>query len=62
MVAIQSDAQQWAKLDGAQKRIIESSIRDMRLSGVGLDGADRERFKVRRRRKKTGDGVTAVTR
>jgi hypothetical protein len=47
MVAIQSTPSEWAKLDAAQKRIVESSIRDMRLSGVGLDGADRDRFKVR---------------
>jgi hypothetical protein len=47
MTAIRSDPAQWGKLDAAQKRIIESSIRDMTLSGVGLDGPSRERFKVR---------------
>lgn len=35
------------QLDPAQKRVVESSIRDMRLSGVGLDGAEKERFTVR---------------
>jgi oligopeptidase A len=47
LVAIRESPAQWAKLDQAQQRIVDSSIRDMRLSGVGLDGADRERFKVR---------------
>jgi len=34
----------WEALDPAQRRIVESLLRDARLHGVGLDGADRERF------------------
>uniref|UniRef100_I2CQQ3 oligopeptidase A n=1 Tax=Nannochloropsis gaditana (strain CCMP526) TaxID=1093141 RepID=I2CQQ3_NANGC len=46
MVAIQETPSEWEKLDPAQKRIVASSIRDMRLSGVGLDGEAKERFKA----------------
>ncbi|MEM7756904.1 MAG: M3 family metallopeptidase [Cyanobacteria bacterium P01_A01_bin.40] len=35
---------EWDKLEPAQKRIVESSIRDFELSGVGLSGETRERF------------------
>ena len=35
---------EWNKLESAQKRIVESSIRDFELSGVGLSGETRERF------------------
>jgi oligopeptidase A len=35
---------EWASLDPAQKRIVESSIRDAELSGVGLEGEKKERF------------------
>ncbi|MEO0928912.1 MAG: M3 family metallopeptidase, partial [Cyanobacteria bacterium J06643_13] len=35
---------EWDKLEPAQKRIVESSIRDFELSGVGLEGEARERF------------------
>ena len=35
---------EWDKLEPAQKRIVESSIRDFELSGVGLDGETRDRF------------------
>ena len=35
---------EWDKLEPAQKRIVESSIRDFELSGVGLSGEARERF------------------
>ncbi|MDD1421484.1 M3 family metallopeptidase [Dolichospermum sp. ST_sed1] len=34
----------WETLDSAQQRIIEAAIRDAELSGVGLEGKDRERF------------------
>jgi len=34
----------WEALDPAQRRIVESLLRDARLHGVGLDGAARERF------------------
>ena len=35
---------EWNKLEPAQQRIVESSIRDFELSGVGLEGETRERF------------------
>ena len=35
---------EWDKLESAQKRIVESSIRDFELSGVGLEGQAKERF------------------
>ena len=35
---------EWDKLEPAQKRIVESSIRDFELSGVGLTGEAKERF------------------
>lgn len=34
----------WEKLDSVQKRIVEAAIRDAKLSGVGLEGAERDRF------------------
>jgi oligopeptidase A len=34
----------WETLDSAQQRIIKAAIRDAELSGVGLEGKDRERF------------------
>ncbi|MEL6437986.1 MAG: M3 family metallopeptidase [Cyanobacteria bacterium J06621_8] len=34
----------WSDLEPAQQRIVESSIRDFELSGVGLSGATREKF------------------
>jgi oligopeptidase A len=34
----------WQKLDPAQQRIVEAAIRDMELAGVGLAGAEKERF------------------
>jgi oligopeptidase A len=34
----------WATLDPAQQRIVEASIREAELSGVGLDGEAKERF------------------
>jgi oligopeptidase A len=34
----------WNKLEEAQQRIVESAIRSAELSGVGLEGADRDRF------------------
>ncbi|HLP87364.1 MAG TPA: M3 family metallopeptidase [Nostocaceae cyanobacterium] len=34
----------WKNLESAQQRIIEASIRDAELSGVGLEGEARERF------------------
>ena len=35
---------EWDKLEPAQQRVVESSIRDFELSGVGLEGETRERF------------------
>ncbi|BAZ45294.1 oligopeptidase A [Chondrocystis sp. NIES-4102] len=35
---------EWYKLEPAQQRIINSSIRDFELSGVGLEGEAKERF------------------
>lgn len=37
-------SQAWADLDAAQQRIVESSIKDAELAGVGLEGEPRERF------------------
>ncbi|GAB4224653.1 MAG: M3 family metallopeptidase [Stanieria sp.] len=34
----------WDKFEPAQQRIIESSLRDFELSGVGLEGETKERF------------------
>ena len=35
---------EWDRLESAQKRIVESSIKDFELSGVGLEGETKERF------------------
>jgi oligopeptidase A len=35
---------EWALLDATQRRIVEASIRDAKLSGVGLTGDKKERF------------------
>ena len=35
---------EWDELEPAQKRIVESSIRDFELSGVGLEGESKQRF------------------
>lgn len=34
----------WSSLEPAQKRIVEAAIRDAELSGVGLEGEEKERF------------------
>ncbi|MBI5015059.1 MAG: M3 family metallopeptidase [Deltaproteobacteria bacterium] len=36
----------WAALDATQRRVVENERRDMELSGVGLEGAARERFQA----------------
>ena len=38
------ESENWAKLDNAQQRIVASAIRDAQLSGVGLEGEQKERF------------------
>ncbi len=38
------DGPAWADLDGAQQRILCAHLRDAELTGVGLEGAARERF------------------
>jgi oligopeptidase A len=38
------NSSEWDSLEPAQKRIVEASIRDAELSGVGLEGEQRERF------------------
>lgn len=38
------DSDAWDSFDSGQKRIIEKSIEGARLSGVSLDGAEKERF------------------
>ncbi len=35
---------EWGKLDEAQRRVIDLKIRDAKHSGVGLEGAEKERF------------------
>jgi oligopeptidase A len=37
---------EWAQLDAAQQRIVDSSIQDAELAGVGLEGKARARFNV----------------
>ena len=39
------DGFEWSRLDASQQRIMTFLIRDAKLSGVGLDGHDRERFR-----------------
>jgi oligopeptidase A len=38
------DSETWDTLEPAQKRIVESALRDAELSGVGLEGEKRDRF------------------
>ncbi|MDA1106841.1 MAG: oligopeptidase A [Proteobacteria bacterium] len=37
---------EYARLDGAQKRVIDNALRDFRLSGVALPPAQQERYKA----------------
>lgn len=37
-------SESWDSLESAQKRIVEASLRDAELSGVGLEGEKKERF------------------
>ena len=40
-----ADGPEWARLDTAQKKIIDNALRDFRLSGVALPPAQKARFK-----------------
>ena len=42
--ALQQDAAAWSALTPTQRRVAELEIRDAELSGVGLEGAQKERF------------------
>lgn len=44
LTALRKDTTVWATLDPAQQRIVNSALRQMEDSGVGLAGADREAF------------------
>jgi oligopeptidase A len=44
LVALAEDASAWSKLTPAQRRAVECEIRDAKLSGVALDGAEKERY------------------
>jgi oligopeptidase A len=43
LIAIR-DGEEWSNLNDAQKRVIELKIRDAKHSGVGLEGAEKDRF------------------
>lgn len=38
------NSDEWEELDSAQQRIINTALRDAELSGVGLEGEERDRF------------------
>lgn len=38
------NSKEWDHLDSAQQRIVNTALRDAELSGVGLEGEDRDRF------------------
>ncbi len=38
------EGEPWATLDEGQKRLVEAAIKEAQLSGVGLEGEERERF------------------
>ncbi len=38
------NSEEWNRLDPAQQRIVQSSLQDAELSGVGLEGETKERF------------------
>lgn len=38
------NSDEWDNLDSAQQRIVNTALRDAELSGVGLEGEDRDRF------------------
>jgi oligopeptidase A len=45
-----SQTGEYAQLDEARRQVIANALRDFRLSGVALDGADKERFGALRQR------------
>jgi oligopeptidase A len=40
-----ADGEEYQRLDIAQKKVIDNTLRDFRLSGIELDQADRQRYK-----------------
>lgn len=44
LTALKQRQSVWSELDVAQKRIVESAIRRMENSGVGLEGVEKEKF------------------
>ena len=44
LVALQGDADAWSALTPAQRRAVECEVRDAKLAGVALDGAEKERY------------------
>jgi len=41
-----ADGEEYQRLDHAQRKVIDNALRDFRLSGIELDQASRDRFKV----------------
>ena len=41
-----ADGDEYARLDTAQKKVIDNALRDFRLSGIELDQGDRDRYKA----------------
>ena len=41
---LKGDDKAWASLDGAQQRIVDASLLDMKKSGVGLSGQEKKLF------------------
>jgi len=39
-----SDSAEYAKLNGAQKKVIDNSLRDFKLSGIGLNTEDKQQY------------------
>ncbi|HEY9150120.1 MAG TPA: oligopeptidase A, partial [Gammaproteobacteria bacterium] len=41
-----AEGEEYTRLDAAQRRVIDNALRDFRLSGIELEPAQRERYKV----------------
>ena len=41
-----ADSEKFASLNRAQKKVVHNRLRDFRLTGIELDGSQRERFKL----------------